>query len=592
MRITYSIVLCLLLFSCRVPDSLVSVHGEFTDLSGRKIQIPAGQIQPNADFPTITLSIPVSEEWKSLLQSGAPLSIYSGKISGRAAFYLDGNLIGKVGEEFKSGHARFFLSSLPSFKSDQIPQNFRIELSKSEDFPLEIKGPIYVGKSDDLYRWHFTEQFIDVSLCSLFLLIAFCYIFLYVRRPVHRHNLLFGLFMLFAAVYWFMRMDLRESIFGGEVILRLKIEYATLFLTAPLLTLSLENLYSVRTHIAGKIQLAICSFLAIGAVLLEPKWMFLALTIWEALAVPAILYTIYLNIKAMLEKEKTAFLIGPAVLVLIAFCFYDILNDFFHQPQEQISKFAFLFFAISLSLAFLEHTTSLEKNIENLLHFTQSVSGTSYSIDRHIEVGKFACYMIHDLKNDLSTIGYLCEALNPNDSKKNAWISETILEQVHSLRNKTTDILDFVNGTYSIKKKEVPILDFLIKIRESLLPAVQKAGHAFTIDCPYENETVVIDETSLERALKNLIYNSLSAMEKGGTVQLSFRKEKDALVFVVSDNGPGFPADWQDVNLRQGIEGHGLGLRITKSIVEGHQGKLECSSSQGGGTRFEITIPA
>jgi len=95
-----------------------------------------------------------------------------------------------------------------------------------------------------------------------------------------------------------------------------------------------------------------------------------------------------------------------------------------------------------------------------------------------------------------------------------------------------------------------------------------------------------------------LIGNSLKFTPKGGTIDLSARKQETHVEISVTDNGPGIPEQAKaqiferfsqlKINDRRGL---GLGLFIAKWIVEAHKGRIWVTSEVGKGSRFSFTIP-
>ena len=106
---------------------------------------------------------------------------------------------------------------------------------------------------------------------------------------------------------------------------------------------------------------------------------------------------------------------------------------------------------------------------------------------------------------------------------------------------------------------------------------------------------VQVDENQLRQALVNLVRNSLEALPDGGRIEVRVARESGQAVLEVIDNGPGVPADIADTIFDAFYttkpHGTGLGLALTKAIVEGHGGSIRCVSTETPGTRFLIRLP-
>jgi signal transduction histidine kinase len=102
----------------------------------------------------------------------------------------------------------------------------------------------------------------------------------------------------------------------------------------------------------------------------------------------------------------------------------------------------------------------------------------------------------------------------------------------------------------------------------------------------------------LGRAIFNIIENGVkfSKGRKGAKVNIVTEKKGSKVFIVISDNGPGVPKDKQEkvferfYRVTKGSEGNGLGLAISKDIVEAHGGSLLLTSTDKG-CRFEISLP-
>ena len=125
---------------------------------------------------------------------------------------------------------------------------------------------------------------------------------------------------------------------------------------------------------------------------------------------------------------------------------------------------------------------------------------------------------------------------------------------------------------------------------------------------PYHSEIIVppslplvkLDFSLMEMALYNLVYNSCKFSTHGTTIRLKAFYDEGHLIIQEMDRGPGFPPDvipfifnkFYKVENQITEDGLGLGLAITKGLVELHDGTINIENRQRGGTRFTIKIPA
>ena len=106
---------------------------------------------------------------------------------------------------------------------------------------------------------------------------------------------------------------------------------------------------------------------------------------------------------------------------------------------------------------------------------------------------------------------------------------------------------------------------------------------------------VPLDERLIKQAILNLLINAVHAMPAGGEILLSARRGEGAAVIEIIDTGKGIEPDALGkifqayYSTKKG--GHGLGLAITKRVIEEHGGTISATSEVGKGTAFQIELP-
>jgi signal transduction histidine kinase len=162
----------------------------------------------------------------------------------------------------------------------------------------------------------------------------------------------------------------------------------------------------------------------------------------------------------------------------------------------------------------------------------------------------------------------------------------------------------------SISKIETGLIGNLaaeLAANRNLLAALAGPSVALTVETEGGALPVGINGEDLTRILVNLVKNASEQMSAGGRVQIAIR-EQDAgrvLTLAVEDNGPGLPSDALEKIFETGYTTHGktvnrngwpathrgLGLSITRSIVEAAGGRISASNRAPKGARFEIELP-
>ena len=124
---------------------------------------------------------------------------------------------------------------------------------------------------------------------------------------------------------------------------------------------------------------------------------------------------------------------------------------------------------------------------------------------------------------------------------------------------------------------------------------LNQKGITCTLDIDQSLAPIYLDFDQIERALTNLIANSIDAMSSGGELTLALQSDNGNQVIIVADTGPGISekdrARIFEPFFTTKPRGTGLGLAIVKQIIDGHRGTIEVLSKVDEGTRFILSLP-
>lgn len=126
------------------------------------------------------------------------------------------------------------------------------------------------------------------------------------------------------------------------------------------------------------------------------------------------------------------------------------------------------------------------------------------------------------------------------------------------------------------------------------------ALHGIVLRCEgHDPGFAEIDHDRILQVLTNLVGNSLKFTKKGGQITIRIERRDDQIVFSVSDTGAGIPEKLLEKIFERYFQsrdgdrrGLGLGLFISKCIVEGHDGRIWAESKPGSGSIVTFTVPA
>lgn len=236
------------------------------------------------------------------------------------------------------------------------------------------------------------------------------------------------------------------------------------------------------------------------------------------------------------------------------------------------------------------------------------------TIEKSIETIKedFTHMIVHELRAPLTAIKDSAElmietfedkgALEKEQQKRLLKImdmqSKNLLEQI----NQVLDAAKMEAGKFSIEKVSSNIGEIIQNAVEPYLPQANKKQILISTDIYYPLPEVNVDPVRITQVLNNLISNSLKFTPANGKVVVSAKPGDGTVTVGVSDNGIGIPENEQKDLFSKYYQirttphqlakkGTGLGLYITKGIVEAHNGSVGVISSEGKGTTIYFTLP-
>ncbi|KAD3515266.1 PAS domain-containing sensor histidine kinase [Arthrobacter yangruifuii] len=217
----------------------------------------------------------------------------------------------------------------------------------------------------------------------------------------------------------------------------------------------------------------------------------------------------------------------------------------------------------------------------------------------------FVSSVSHELRTPLtSIIGYLDLVLDdeeldglPPRLQSALQVAQRNAERLLLL---VADLLTTASGTMDLHRTETDVAELVRAALDSAGNRAAAGGVALHCDCDPELRAV-IDPARISQVLDNLLSNAIKYSPDGGKVTVRSRQEGESLILEVEDTGIGMSeADQRDVFTKffrtgqvkkAAIPGVGLGLVISKSIVEAHGGRISFSSELGAGSTFRVEVP-
>jgi signal transduction histidine kinase len=204
--------------------------------------------------------------------------------------------------------------------------------------------------------------------------------------------------------------------------------------------------------------------------------------------------------------------------------------------------------------------------------------------------------IFHEIKNSVTLINsYLQLVLKkyPKVTDFDYWSDTT--SEVSRLRTIVTDLAKIKPGE-NINQTFTDIRDFVIDVANSFRYFDDGSGIAIKLNQPDESLIAFADTMQLRHALTNLIKNSCEAMNHCGTIYIDTGYEDDLIYIKITDFGGGLSPELADrifdpfVSTKN--EGSGLGLVITRHVMDAHHGTIKFESRPGDGCTFTMYLPA
>ncbi len=218
----------------------------------------------------------------------------------------------------------------------------------------------------------------------------------------------------------------------------------------------------------------------------------------------------------------------------------------------------------------------------------------------------------HELRNPLSVLKGFAEMLvyqtaRGKGAKLAAWQKEAleeIGEATSRLDKLTEDLLDVTRlqaGRLALSRDPTDLVALTRRMVSQRQMTTRQ--HVFSLDTEHSSLMVEVDKVRIEQVLSNLLSNAIKYSPQGGPIELTIREEVEPHVAFLSvrDRGIGIPIQQQArifgrfvraENARASeITGTGLGLYLSREIIERHGGRLWFESTEGAGSTFYMTLP-
>jgi PAS domain S-box-containing protein len=222
-------------------------------------------------------------------------------------------------------------------------------------------------------------------------------------------------------------------------------------------------------------------------------------------------------------------------------------------------------------------------------------------IDRVSTLGEMAASLAHEIKQPIAaaiTSANTCIEWLSHDPP-NLDRARAAAARIDKYGNRAAEIIDRIRSFYkksSPQRELVDVNEIIDEMITLLKGEALRFSVALSTELSAELPKIMVDRVQLQQVFMNLMLNAIEAMaDSGGELTVTSKRQDGQLQFSVGDTGMGLPNEKMDQIFSAFFttkpQGSGMGLAISRSIVESHGGQLWASANPEGGATFYFTLP-
>lgn len=506
--------------------------------------------------------------------------------------------VGKVGKDEGDMKPQLVpMSGSFSAQSEEVYLTLQVSNFYSKNGLIDT---IVIGKSSQIESGVRKQLAFDLFIFGSTLMAALYNLGLFLRRRKNKSTLFFAVVCIIVAIRTlFLGQRFIITIFPDfNYIAAGKIMHWTFYLYIPFIVLFINSFYN---GILSKwvVRSAVLSIYLYGLLVLmsKPQYYMNLILPFEVMTEVLLVYMIFKISMLYIRSSSSDYIMVIGLFALLITRMNDILYEYSIILTGSFAPFGTLIFIIANSYLLAERQSTAVNNAEEMSQKLESLNNLK---------DEFLAVTSHELKTPLNGIIGLSEILNynsssnlSNDEKQNLSLINTSAKR---LSNLVDDIMVFSrlkNNEIKLKKSSVDIGRLAESVTKFFKLTINNKHISIVNLIDSEVPQVYGDEERVEQIFFNIVGNAVKFTSEG-SINLFYTIKGNFLEINIEDTGIGMP----EHKLRNIFEiyeqvegtsekygGTGLGLYITKKLVELHGGTIGVTSSAGKGSKFSFTLP-
>ncbi|MDU2582434.1 MAG: HAMP domain-containing sensor histidine kinase [Anaerococcus hydrogenalis] len=300
----------------------------------------------------------------------------------------------------------------------------------------------------------------------------------------------------------------------------------------------------------------------------------------------------------LMTNIKSSILIAVLISVTIGIIIALILSTNITNPIKQISD-------ATLKIKDGDYNINLkDSKIIELENLQNNIKYLSINLKNQKFVRKqYAQDISHELRTPITNLQLYIEAIKDGVIDADEQTLSSLLEEIHRLEGLVVNLNKSFNDNseyLKINKKEFNLSEHINSLLDTVKPRLNKLDISL-IEEIKDGIIINSDKDKISQIVQNLVSNAIKAIKDDGLIRVSLSEDKNNIYLIVKDNGVGISDEKKEAIFERfyriddarntKLNGHGLGLSITKNFVESLGGKIKLKSRLGKGSTFSVILP-